>query len=111
MRGNWAVKGLKIILFVVVAGTVMGLVIKSLWNWLIPSLFGLHGITFWQALGLLLLCKLLFGGFHRHAGYRGHWKQKMKERWEQMTPEEREKFREGMRGCRSREVTVAESNH
>lgn len=67
----------------------------TLWNWLIPGLF--HGpfITFWQALGLLLLGKLLFGWHgHAHGGWRGNWKEKMRRRMESMTPEERERLRE-----------------
>jgi len=98
MKHNWFLKMLKVLLIVVVAGAVLGFVIMHLWNWLMPSLFGLNVITFWQALGLLLLSKILFGGFHRHGGRdRARWKQRMKDRWEQMTPEEREKFRKGMR--------------
>ena len=64
----------------------------------VPPIIGWHTITFWQALGLLVLSKILFGGFHRHGGRdRARWRQRMKDRWEQMTPEEREKFRKGMR--------------
>src|SRR2546421_3537029 len=40
-----------------------GEVVMLLWNWLAPALFGLRQITFWQALGLLALCRILFGGF------------------------------------------------
>jgi hypothetical protein len=76
-----------------------GYVAMRLWNWLMPPLFGLREVTFWQAVGILVLSRLLFGGFrprswrHRH----WNWRRRMFERWEQMTPEEREKFREGMR--------------
>ena len=62
-----------------------------------PGLFGLRVITFWQAVGLMLLGRLLFGGFRPGRGGFG-WRGEMMRRWEQMTPEEREKFREGMRG-------------
>ncbi|GGA59242.1 hypothetical protein GCM10011507_08280 [Edaphobacter acidisoli] len=96
MRQNKFLKVVKILLFVVVAATVLGFVVKELWNALLPAIFGWHMITFWQALGLLVLSKILFGGFHRHGG-RGGWRHRMKERWEQMTPEEREQFRKGMR--------------
>ena len=53
-----------------------GLVVWWLWNWLMPELFGLRELTFWQALGLLALSRILFGGFGRsghngmHAGKR-----------------------------------------
>ncbi len=97
-------KVVKIIVLVAVACVVFGFVVMSLWNWLMPPIFGLTPITFVQAIGLLLLSKLLFGGFHRHGGggwnrHRG-WKRHMEARWAQMTPEEREKFRAGMRGWR-----------
>ena len=68
-----------------------------LWNWLLPPLFGWHAITFWQGLGLLVLCRILFGGFGGHGKDRSHWRRERGARWERMTPEEREKFRQGMR--------------
>jgi chromate transport protein ChrA len=95
MRGKWMFRGLKIVFFVLLAATVLSFVVMSLWNWLIPTVFGLHTITFWQALGLLVLSKILFGGFRSRGG--GRWRGRMFERWEQMTPEERERFREGMK--------------
>lgn len=86
---------------VVIAGiAVFTFVVMSLWNWLIPSIIGWRAITFWEALGLLILSKILFGGFRGRPGSSRHWRRRMIERWEQMTPEEREKFRAGMRSCR-----------
>ena len=61
--------------------------VKLLWNWLMPQIFDLRPVTFWQAIGLLALCRILFGGFGRHASYRSS-----------RTPEERERFRQGMGG-------------
>ena len=101
MTQRWLFRALKVLAIVVVAGALLGFVIMYLWNWLMPSLFGLNVITFWQALGLFVLGKLLLGGFHRHHGGRPRWGRHMRERWEQMSPEEREKFRAGMRGRRS----------
>ena len=71
-----------------------GEAVKYLWNWLMPALFtGAHLITFWQALGLLLLARILFGSWHGGgSGPRRHWRRK----WESMTPEEREAFRQRM---------------
>ncbi len=98
MRKHWFLRGLKFALFAVLFLAVFTLVVMRLWNWLIPGLFGWHPLSFWQALGLLILSKILFGGFrggpHRH----WQWRRRMMERWEQMTPEEREKFRSSMRG-------------
>ena len=76
-----------------------GEVVKLLWNWLTPTLFGWRPITFWEALGLLLLCRILFGGFGLGGGgHRSSPRRRMAERWEKMAPEEREKYRESFRG-------------
>ena len=74
---------------------VSALIVLKLWNWLLPSLFGWHEITFWQALGLLILTKILFGGFRGRPRWtrRDSWAG----RWQGMTPEEREAFRERMK--------------
>jgi len=45
---------------------VFGLLVMWLWNWLMPGLFGLGEITYWQAFGVLLLAKIFFGGFGSH---------------------------------------------
>jgi hypothetical protein len=101
MKKYWLIRGSKIVLFAVAALVVFGFVVMSLWNWLMPSLFGWRLINFWQALGLLVLSRILFGGFRGRPAGHMYWRRRMIERWEQMTPEEREKFREGMRrGCR-----------
>ena len=92
-------KALKFLVVVFLSVIVFGGVVMYLWNWLMPAIFGLRTLTFTQALGLLILTKLLFGGFHRHAGGGGRrWKRDMGERFAKMTPEERERFRSGMRG-------------
>jgi hypothetical protein len=86
MRKRWirwaplAVAGL--LVFIGVGGAA----VQLLWNWLMPSLFAWHAITFWQAIGLLALCRILFGGFGRHGFPRRH-----------MSPEERERFHQRMR--------------
>ena len=48
-----------------------GELVMHLWNWLLPPLFGWHLITFWQALGLLLLSRILFGSWGSGGGNRG----------------------------------------
>jgi hypothetical protein len=98
MRRNRILRGLKFVLFATLALGVFSFVVMNLWNWLMPALFGWHLIGFWQAVGILVLSKILFGGFRPRSGPGWHWRRRMMERWEQMTPEEREKFREGMRG-------------
>ncbi len=98
MRKHRGLRILKIVVIGLLAATVFGFVVMLLWNRLMPGLFGLHTIGFWQALGLVVLSKILFGGFHGRPGCGGRWRQRMIDRWEQMTPEEREKFRAGMQG-------------
>jgi len=74
-----------------------GLVVKMLWNAVIPDIFGLPTITYWQAFGLLLLSQILFHGRHG-SHFKSHWRDF---RWKhhlagyvaEMTPEERERFR------------------
>jgi len=102
MKTRWIKRGLVVALIATAAAAVFGFIVMSLWNWLAPGVFGLHAITFWQALGILILSKILFGGFRGRPGHVGHWKGRMSERWQQMTPEEREKFRSGLfsRCCR-----------
>lgn len=92
-----------------------GLVTQYLWNWLVPSLFGGPVIQFWQALGLLVLSKILFSGFgHKchHHGHGVHWKQKLHQKFSAMTPEEREAFKRRMRNkwCSPREEDVRQSD-
>ena len=78
-----------------------GEVVRLLWNWLAPALFGLREITFWQALGLLALCRILFGGLGLGGGSRrSRTRRRMAERCERMTPEERERLRHWLDGRR-----------
>ena len=100
MKRHWILRGLKFLLFVVLATTIFSFAVMWLWNWLMPAIFGLHAINFWRALGLLVLSKILFSGFRGRPALPGAWRMRLIERWEQMTPEERDKFRAGMRaGC------------
>ena len=79
-----------------------GWIVALLWNWLLPPLAGWREITFWQALGMLALCRILFGAFNVRGSGRSRMRRRMEarmfERWERMTPEERERFRQGLRG-------------
>jgi hypothetical protein len=95
MRIITRVFAIVLIIFIVVVG--FGMSVLHLWNWLMPPIFGLHTITYWQAVGLLGLSWVLFGGW-RGPMFGMHRRHRMRERWEQMTPEEREKIRHGMRG-------------
>jgi len=84
-----------ILLFGALAVTVFGFIVMGLWNAVLVKVLSVKLISFWQALGILLLSKILFGGFGGGRRWRGShaWKEKMKQRWDKMTPEEREKFK------------------
>ena len=106
MKTFWILKGIKFAILFLLFIVVMGYVTMMLWNWLMPTLFGLSTIAFWQAMGILVLAKIIFGfgrgGWHGRSHW-GHgyyssrwnekWKAKMEDRLKSMTPEEREKFR------------------
>jgi hypothetical protein len=95
MRRRWMFVAPAAIVGIVVFTAIGGVLVRELWNWLLPSLFGWPALSFWQALGLLALCRILFGGL----GGRGfHSRRRMAARWEAMTPEERERFRQRMSG-------------
>ena len=96
---NKAVKIIKWTILGIVFVIAFGWVVMLLWNWLVPSIFNLREITFWEALGLLLLGKLLFGGFHGKDRSRNsmRWKQHYYNKFSQMTPEERERFKAKMK--------------
>ena len=89
------------LLFIAIGGEV----VMQLWNWLLPPLFGWRQITFWQALGILLLSRILIGGFGCHGSGRSNVRRRvadrladrMGDRWDAMTPEERERFRQRIR--------------
>jgi len=85
---------LAIPLFIAIGGEL----VMHLWNWLLPPLFGWRLITFWQAPGILVLCRILFGRMGGRGFHRSNFRRRMAERWDHMTPEERERFRQGMRG-------------
>jgi len=84
MRRKWIFLAPAAIVGVLLFCAIGGEVVRLLWNWLMPPLFGWREITFWQALGLLALCRILFGGHGYH-------------RRNSRTPEERERFRQAMR--------------
>ncbi|MFO1425459.1 MAG: hypothetical protein U1F11_00490 [Steroidobacteraceae bacterium] len=105
MRKTWIARGLAMLVLGIAAIALFTLLVMSLWNALVPPLF--HGplLSFWQAAGLLVLSRILFGGL-RSGGHRGppwargrggHGRAAMLERWSKMTPEEREAFRAGLR--------------
>jgi hypothetical protein len=85
--------------FLVIGGlALVSYIVMLLWNALIPDIFHLGVITYWQAVGILVLSKILFGfGKGGHRGGAPWMRHRLKERWMNMSPEEQERFREQMR--------------
>jgi len=75
---------------------VISLAVMALWNYLLPGLLHVGVITFWQAMGIFVLCKILFGFGKggRHFGGAPWMRGRMLERFKNMTPEEKERFKE-----------------
>jgi hypothetical protein len=84
------------VFFLVFAGLIWA--VSALWNGLMPTIFGLRTITYWQALGLMVLSWILFGGLRGSGSGRGSWRYDMRRRWERMTPAERDEFVRGLNG-------------
>ena len=107
MRWKWIFVVPAALLGIALLVIVGGQVVRLLWNWLLPPLFGWPQITLWQALALLVLCRILVGGFGCHRGSRSRsdmrrrmadrMADRIADRWEHMTPEERERFRQRLR--------------
>ena len=96
MKKFWFKKGLMFVAFFIIAIVFFGALVMAIWNAILPAVLGVKTITFFQALGILLLSKIFFGGFNGGCGrHRGgpDWKHKMKDKWNTMTPEEREKLK------------------
>lgn len=75
---------------------IISYVVMLLWNNLLPQILHVAPITFWQAMGIFILCKLLFG-FGRGGGGAPWGRHRMEERFKGMTPEEKEEFKEKMK--------------
>ena len=96
MRGpvRWVAKGAAIAVAVVAFIAVFSWLVMVLWNYLVPALFHGPAIGYWQAFALLVLARVLFGGIRARHGH-GHWRRHLwRERWESLTPAERERLRQ-----------------
>lgn len=99
-RGPGRTKGGKVLMILVCVAAFISLfsyIVMSLWNAILPDVLHVSTINFWQAMGILVLSKILFGGFGGWGGKKHEWKRRMQEKWQHMTPEEREQFRESLK--------------
>jgi len=100
MRNRKFSKGKKFIFFlpvVALIATALGFIVMYLWNWILPEVTHAGRLNFWQALGLLVLCRLLFGNFNKGGGGNNRFRGKamgMRSKWQSMNEEERAKFKE-----------------
>lgn len=96
MRGLWFGRLLMFLVLALIVIAGFGQAVLQLWNWLMPAIFALPVITFWQAVGLMALCWILFGGLRGGRGMSRGWRHGWEGRWARMSPEERERFRKGI---------------
>ncbi len=97
MKKIWIRKAPFIIAIAALGITALSGIVMLLWNNILPAVLHVTTITFWQAAGILLLSKILFSGFRgrRHMGGM-MWRKKMFGKWQSMSDEEKEMFRERM---------------
>jgi hypothetical protein len=96
MKKFWFKKGLMFLILFIAGVIIFSAIVMQLWNAILPAVLGVKTVTFAQAFGILVLSKILFGGFGRRGGWNGrggHWRRNMQDKWSSMTPEEREKFK------------------
>jgi hypothetical protein len=93
-------KTFHIALLITIAIAGFGQAVLQLWNWLMPELFGLHPLRFWQAVGLMGLSWILVGGLRGFGMISGPGRSRTPDSWARLTPEERERFRRGIAQAR-----------
>ena len=100
----WIKKIIGFTILAIAAAALLGYIVMSLWNNILVEVLHVSVISFWQALGILVLSKILFGSFKGSGGCGGRggaWKKEMQEKWHTMTPEQREKIKQEWRNrCR-----------
>ncbi len=98
MKRFWVLKGIKFAVFAAVLVIVGTFVMMGLWNALMPALFGGPVLHFAQALGILVLSRILFGRWGHGRGHHMGWQYGPGGRWQHLTEEERAQFRERFGG-------------
>src|ERR1035441_8964201 len=109
MRKKWFLIAPAAIAAMVLFTFIGGELVMRLWNWLLPSLFSLRQITFWEAVGIMALSRILFGRLGGRGFRRSRFRGRMSERWGKMSPEEGGKFRHGMGGGGGKGKAASES--
>lgn len=87
-----------------------GWIVMLLWNAILPAVLGVKALTFWQGLGLLVLCRLLFGGLGSRGMHRQKRGGKWGKDWSHLNDAEREKLRAAWQERCRRKNDSAEKN-
>ena len=96
---NFWIKRIIFIPLAIVAGVfIFGYGVMFLWNSILSAVLGISTITFWQAIGILVLSKILFGGFKCGHGHHKCDDHNWNEKWIRLSHEEREKMKAEWRG-------------
>jgi hypothetical protein len=96
-QNTWKKKYFMFIPFAIMAALALSALVMVLWNYLMPDLFNLPTLNYWQASALLVFCRILFGGFHfkKPEGRKSTYENEtLKNKFINMTNEEKTAFKE-----------------
>jgi hypothetical protein len=96
-QNTWKKKYMMFIPFAIMAAFAISALVMVLWNYLMPDLFNLPSLNYWQAMALLVFCRILFGGFHfkKPEGRKSSFgNPEFKDKLINMTDEEKTAFKE-----------------
>ena len=94
---HWRKRRLFFLPLIIIGLFAVSAVIMLLWNWIIPGISTLSALTFWQAMGLFILCRILFHGFHFRNNYNSHHRfvrAAFKDKFMNMNEQERQQFKD-----------------
>lgn len=96
-QNKWGRRRFMFAPFMLIGLFAVSAVVMLLWNWLIPGIFNIQALNFWQAMGLLVLCRILFGRFNFRGGNRHRppfANPAFREKFMNMSAEEKQAFKD-----------------
>lgn len=102
MKNKNRKRGLGALIFVAVFAAIVAIVML-LWNCLIPNIIGWSAVNYWQAAGLVLLCRLLLGSFGKFMPMSQRLLAHKAKKWEHFDPQKMMRFHEKMGGMSASE--------
>lgn len=93
MNSHWKKKRPFIFILIVAGVALLIWLVMFLWNTILPEVIGVTTINYWQALGIFVLSKILFGGFRGGPPRSKRFKSKISEKFMNMTDEQKETFK------------------